>query len=299
MSDINFKNDVRVSHELNHLRGAFTKLELDFTYSFISMIKKEDKELTNYVLTLTELEKKMNRRLQLKDIEYIFDTLTKKEFKVENDKELTKYSFFTYLSYDKINKTLTVDFNTRLKTHLLELNTFALGNLKYIFSLKSEYSKRIYMIIMQWKNAIKSRDYTIEELRDLLDIPDKYLYANIKQRVLEKAKKELEEKSHYYFKYHENKNRRKVESIYFTVHENIKLKREIQNHQQQTFKETELDEILSKYIDKQFYMQGYTWTILAISKIDKNNYQVFVRDVDDKSYTKTFEISEAQLKAAN
>lgn len=294
MSDINFKNDVRVSHELNHLRGAFTKLELDFTYSFISMIKKEDVELTNYTLTLPELEKKMERRLQLKDIEYLFDTLTDKEFKVENDKELTKYSFFTYLSFNKVNRTLTVDFNTRLKPHLLELKTFAHGNLKYIFSLKSEYSKRIYMIIMQWKSAIKSRPYAIQELRDLLEIPDKYVYADIKRRVLEKAKEELEAKSHYYFKYHENKIGRKVESIYFTVHENIKLKR-AEEQKQGTLKGTEFNKNLEQFIGKRFYKDGYDWKIKSISTNGKL-YSVYCYDIDRPSDTKHFEFSIEQLK---
>lgn len=294
MNMINYKNDVRMSHELNHLKGAFTKLELDFTYSFVSMIKKEDVELMNYTLSLAELEKKMNRRLQLKDIEYLFNTLTKKEFKVHNVDKLEIYTFFTYLCFNKTNNTLTVDFNKRLKPHLLDLQHFALGNLKYILAYKSEYTKRIYMLICQWKNSIKSKKYSIEELREILEIPQSYLYADFKRRVIDKAKQELEEKGDYYFKYKEQKEGKKVVGITFTVHENIKLKRE---KEQPTIPDTELAEELKQYIGKQIYQNGYYWKIISISK-NGNLYSIFCHEIDDKTYTKILDFSEVQLRTA-
>jgi len=49
---MNSKNIIKTSHELNHFRGGYTKLELDFIYAFISTIKDEDEDFKRYSLNL-------------------------------------------------------------------------------------------------------------------------------------------------------------------------------------------------------------------------------------------------------
>ena len=131
MNKINYKNDVRISRKLNNFRSEYTILELDFIYSFISIIDKDDVYLRNYSLSLAELELKMQRKLEIKKIEYLFDSLAKKAFKIDNEKGIEVYTFFTYLRYDKVEKILTVDFNYRLKEHLLQLKDFGTGNFRH------------------------------------------------------------------------------------------------------------------------------------------------------------------------
>ena len=218
--EINNRNIVKTSHQLNHFRGGYTPLELDFIYAFISCIKNEDDEFHQYSLTLEQLERKLDKRLQLSKIEYIFDSLVSKSFKVHNEKELAVYSFFSLLKYDKENGILTVEFNHHLKPHLLKLQTFAMGNLKYILSFRGEYSKRLYMLLSQWRTAGKVT-YTVEELREMLAVPKGYLYGNFKSQCLMKTQKEFKKKSPFTFTFEEIKRRRKVDKITFTLHENL------------------------------------------------------------------------------
>jgi len=118
---MNNKNIIKTSHNLNHFRGTYTRLELDFIYAFISTIKDEDEEFREYSLPLKTLETKLKKRLQLRDIEYLFDTLISKTFKINNEKELAVYTFFTRLRYSKDDKVLSVKFNEDLKPHLIQL----------------------------------------------------------------------------------------------------------------------------------------------------------------------------------
>ena len=213
---MNNKNIIKTSHNLNHFRGGYTRLELDFIYAFISTIKDEDEEFREYALPLKELEGKLGKRLQLRDIEYLFDTLISKSFKINNEKELAVYTFFTRLSYSKDDKVLKVRFNEELKPHLIQLSIYAKGNFKYLLQFKSEYSKRIYMLLSQWRSAGKKL-YSVDDLRDILAVPKSYLYADFKRKVIAKAEKELKEKGDIFFTFEEQKQGRKVTHILFNI----------------------------------------------------------------------------------
>ena len=218
--EINNRNIIKTSHELNHFRGGYTPLELDFIYSFISCIKNEDDELHEYILTLDELEKKLDKRLRVERVEKIFDSLVTKSFKVNNAEELTVYSFFTKMKFDKKEDTISVKFNPELKPHLLKLKTYAMGNLKYILSFRGEYSKRLYMLLSQWRTAGKAT-YTVEELREMLAVPKSYLYADIKGKIIKKTQTEFRKKSPFSFEFKEIKKGKRVEKITFVLKQNF------------------------------------------------------------------------------
>ena len=277
---MNKKNIIKTSHELNHFRGGYTRLELDFIYAFISTIKDEDERFKSYSLTLKELENKLGKRLELKKIEYIFESLIKKSFKVHNDKKLAVYSFFTYIEYDKETQTLSVDFNERLKPHLIQLKTYAKGNFKYLLQFKSEYSKRIYMLLSQWKSAGKKL-YAVDELREMLAVPKSYLYADFKRKVIAKAEKELKEKGDIFFTFEEQKQGRKVTHILF----NIIIARG----------EDKQKLSLEEYKGKVIYYNGEDRTILNVWEIKEEKNYVLVQLLDEAQNTMTDTIHITQL----
>lgn len=277
---MNKKNIIKTSHELNHFRGGYTRMELDFIYAFISTIKDEDERFKSYSLTLKELENKLGKRLELKKIEYIFESLIKKSFKVHNDKKLAVYSFFTYIEYDKETQTLSVDFNERLKPHLIQLKTYAKGNFKYLLQFKSEYSKRIYMLLSQWKSAGKKL-YAVDELREMLAVPKSYLYADFKRKVIAKAEKELKEKGDIFFTFEEQKQGRKVTHILF----NIIIARG----------EDKQKLSLEEYKGKVIYYNGEDRTILNVWEIKEEKNYVLVQLLDEAQNTMTDKIHITQL----
>ncbi len=280
---MNNKNIIKTSHELNHFKGGYTRLELDFIYAFISTIKDEDERFKDYSISLSEMENKLGKRLELSKINYIFDSLITKSFKIDNNEKLAVYSFFTYLEFDKNQKILTVNFNEKLKPHLIQLNTYAKGNFKYLLQFKSEYSKRIYMLLSQWKN-IEKKIYSVEDLRTILSVPTKYLYAEFKRTVIKKAEAELLKNSDIFFTFKEIKQGRKVTDIVFHIY--------VSGGRDKTLKEPKYDD----YKKKKVYFNGANWIILNITTCSKSKGYVDVQLLDEDMNTRMENINFSSLK---
>jgi len=280
---MNNKNIIKTSHELNHFRGGYTRLELDFIYAFISTIKDEDERFKDYKLTLQELENKLGKRLELSKIEYIFDSLISKSFKVNNNEELAVYSFFTYLQFNKKTKELTVNFNEKLKPHLIQLSTYAKGNFKYLLQFRSEYSKRIYMLMSQWQSAGKKL-YSVVELREILGVPKSYKYHDLKKRVILKAEAELMKSSDVLFTFEEKKEGKKVTHILFNIFKSGGTNKEVQTDSLEHFKK------------ECIYYNGDDRTILNVWFDKENKGYVLVQMQDKQGSTLTDKLHLSQLE---
>ena len=111
-------------------------------------------------------------------------------------------------------------------------------NLIVKLGMNNYYAQRLYDLIRVWSGTKKIINYEVEELKDLLQINDKYpLYADFKRRVIVPSIKELNKTGYFKIEYTENKLGKKVESIDFIVSDldkrkyfdslsNIKIKNE-------------------------------------------------------------------------
>ena len=118
----------------------------------------------------------------------------------------------------------------KLRPYLLEAKEkFLKYRLENILPLKSSYSIRLYEILKDKYNReagygrLAEINYTVKELREILEIPKSYQYGNssgIKQRILEKAKTDLEQHTDIIFSYEEIKTGRKVTHLKFTIRKN-------------------------------------------------------------------------------
>lgn len=92
--------------------------------------------------------------------------------------------------------------------------------LKNISSLKSNYSIRIYELLMQFK-IIGSRTITITKLRSILEVEDKYkTFKSFNQWVIQPSIKELNKKSNLTISIQTIKTGRNVKSLQFDFKEN-------------------------------------------------------------------------------
>jgi hypothetical protein len=137
---------------------------------------------------------------------------------------------------------------------------------------------------------LKIRYIKVDELMDILQVPKSLkIYANFKNKVLKVAEKELLEHTDICFTFEEEKEGKRVDRLIFRIYPN--------KQSQEGLIGTELSEDLKPFIGKKIYLNGYDWIIKSISK-NEDKINIFCQEVDDKSYTKTFEISMAQLRAA-
>lgn len=129
----------------------------------------------------------------------------------------TAQPFFTRIRYRK--GIITATFNPFMRTYLLELKgCFTVYNLTEYLSLPSLYSQRIFEIT---KSLANSRDgeaiVSMADLHRFLDSPTS-LRANFKDfriRVLERAHKDITEKTSFRFEWEPVKVGRSVEKIRF------------------------------------------------------------------------------------
>ena len=90
-------------------------------------------------------------------------------------------------SFEYLPKTgeIELSFDPKLKPYLLELQgRFVKADIRHVFKLSSEYSKRIYTIFKQWEKLGKY-DIDVAEWQKVLEVPKSMLnYADFKRKVL-------------------------------------------------------------------------------------------------------------------
>lgn len=91
-------------------------------------------------------------------------------------------------------------------------------NLIVKLGMNNYYAQRLYDLLRVWSGTKQIINYEVEELKELLQIEEKYnLYGDFKRRVIVPAIKELNETGYFEIHIKENKVGRKVDSIDFIV----------------------------------------------------------------------------------
>lgn len=169
----------------------------DITYTLpINLFLKEN-DSTNHKEVKKALE-----NLKRKELTYEDDNMWASLSIVANPK-IYKYAEKVTFTIDKMINDALIDFSKGFKKY----------ELKVAMEFESTYSMRFYEILSNQKKPI---NYSIETLKDMFQISNKYkLTADFIKRIIEPAKKELDEKSPYTFHYNTIKTGRKITGIRF------------------------------------------------------------------------------------
>ena len=103
-------------------------------------------------------------------------------------------TFFNYYMINQGERTLTLSINEMLIYLINDLkNTFTQFELKRLVQMESKYSKIIFRFLKQFDNNNKTCywDVSLDEFKNLLEIPISYKMSNIDNRVLAPALTEL------------------------------------------------------------------------------------------------------------
>ncbi|HBH1603431.1 replication initiation protein [Clostridioides difficile] len=153
-------------------------------------------------------------------ISKIFTKLRTGTIYIKSDKSWGECSFIYYWLYNEDEKTFMV----RTSNELLDLieNYIQVGytpiNLQIFFSLRNSYAQRFYDLLRLWTMTKNTITYTIDGLKELLMLTDKYSkYNDFKRRVIAPAVNELNSTNYFDIEFIENKKGKKVDSITFIV----------------------------------------------------------------------------------
>lgn len=218
------------SNRLVEASYTLTVVEQKIIRLLASMINKDDDDFKEYEFKTKELIKILNTSDSrfYRDIDSITDLLMQRIIKIKNidPSEFTKYHWVETAKYSK--GVLKLKINKDLKPFYLGLDWYTKYQLRNIMQFKSTYSFRLYELFKQYE-GIGHRIITIKGLRDSLNISkDQYpKYANLKQKVINVAIKEINANTDLLIAFTEIKEVRKIVSVEFLIRTKDKSKSEI------------------------------------------------------------------------
>ena len=219
------RNVLKQSYALNNSSYKLSSLSLDIIMALISEINNEDNDFFIYKFNLIELEKKFNKQIDERTLGRVADELLSSTITMKNGKDFFKANWVSSFEYSHSTKTFELSFEPKLKPHLLGLkDSFVKSYLSDIVKLRSEYAKRVYLLLRQWE-FVGYFNIKIEELQDILVVPKSYLeYKEFKRGVILRSIEQINKNTDLDISFNEIKNGRKVESVKFCINKKNKLK---------------------------------------------------------------------------
>jgi hypothetical protein len=212
---------------------SLTPREMDLLTTLFSSIDPKAEDFITIRMEIRDLIKLFgleNSNSAYADIARISESLLTRVIQVR-DKErntLTQFQWLSVAEYHYNQGFAEYRFHDKLKPYLLEFSTYAKYVLGPFLSLDSFYAKRIYELLIQYRNTGRGapkqweRTITIADLRAFLGMEKgEYLkYANLKMRVLEISRVQITERTDITLEYEEIKTGRRVTAIRFIATEN-------------------------------------------------------------------------------
>ena len=154
-----------------------------------------------------------------RDAQKIGNSLMEKVIKIENAQGWEMFHWISSMKYIKNEAIIEVSLSDSMLPYIIDLEQYVSFKLENILYLNSSYAIKIYQLLVQYKK-IGVRDIGVNELRSILGIENLSaykLYGNIKKRILDISKREINEKTDLDISYTEIKKHRKVEAIKFKI----------------------------------------------------------------------------------
>ena len=176
---------------------------------------------------------RQNGYLMMKDAE---DTLFNRRFSyVDDEGKLVKSRWLSQVRYLDDEGAIEVVFTPAVVQGITRIDGAEEFFTKYLLEqtaeMDSNYSVRLYELLVQWKQAKKTPVFELEKFRGQLGVEDDeyQTMSNFKKRVLNLAVEEINEKSDLNVSYTQKKEGRKIAGFSFTVHEKPKAKKDVVN----------------------------------------------------------------------
>jgi plasmid replication initiation protein len=240
-------NLVSKSNSLVEARYKLGTMEQKVIAAIASNISPDDKDFQTYTFSIKEFKELIGSKSKniYHEIDKVMTKLMQPFNFINAEGKPTKIAWLSKATYNVGEGTVTVRFDPDLKPFFLFLNEkftrYKLGN---IIHLRRSYSIRIYELLKSYE-GLAERTFTLEELRSKLGVENKYPHwINFRQRVLDPAQEELEEKTDIMFTYEPIKKGRSIEKVKFIIKPNPKNKTLMTNIVEQLEKVLENEDVL-------------------------------------------------------
>ena len=203
-------------------RYDFTACQLDVLFMILSSLKEDELKYTIYA---KDIELLTGREWNYQQLRKSTEDIGSRMFEIETEKSYKQIWLFQSVEYLSGKGAFEVMISEPAKPLFFELkNNFTHFQLKSVLGCTSSYAKRLYMIACQWRTVGKfPRPIPIIELKKVLGLVDKKgneQYTEItgfKSKVLDIAKKQINEHTDLHFDYELYKRGRSFEFIQIFV----------------------------------------------------------------------------------
>jgi plasmid replication initiation protein len=254
---IESENELVVQH--NHLIEARYRLSLQekrVILWLLTQIKPNDEDFKLHRLEIVEFTKMINISVDSRysELRTITKRLIQRAIEIYDPQShtFTQFSWLSFSKYYLKKGYVELGFDPRLKPYLLQLKShFTKLSIVDIMQLNSIYAMRVYELLKQYE-PIRKREITIVNLRKLCGITETEYerYNDLKKNVLERAKKEINEKTDIVISYKEIKESRKIVAIEWTIKKkdpNKEEKLKLASQQKEFRSKESLTEAITKY----------------------------------------------------
>jgi plasmid replication initiation protein len=201
MRELEFKQN----HSLTEARMVTTACEFDLLSMILANHKEDD---TLYRIHIKDIEYITGRQWNHEQLSNATQKMGSHMFRLDLPDRISQIWLFSSVDYLKGSATIEIDINKKAMPLLANIkeNGYTSIQLKSTLSLTSIHAKRIYGLCCKWAN-LGYIEYEISELKRILNVidgkgKDSYpLTADLKKRVLEVAKKQINEHTNIQFDY--------------------------------------------------------------------------------------------------
>jgi len=219
-SNLTDRNYNKQSHLIVNAKYIFSSGEIDMILTLLTAIDNKDKDFKDYIFTLSEFNKKTDKSITTKELKRIMKSLMSKTIEINTTESSWKiFNWFSYFEFEK--GVITCRFDKALKPYLLEIKKrFVISDLRMLLSMKSGYSKRVYLLLKEYAK-IGKRTFQLEDLQEILKVPKSFkAYGEFKKKVLKRAEADINKFTDLEVTLLEKKRGRKVVEITYTIRKN-------------------------------------------------------------------------------
>ena len=220
------KNTLTEHNKLIEAHYNMSAAEQDIFSLVIAQMNKEDLPEQLYHIAINDLEELTNKKINYQDVRKTAQKLLTRVCTIVKDNgNLLDITMISDAEYIKGEGYIEIGISPKLRPYLFDLKSnFTRYQLRMFGALRSKYSKRIYKMLSQFKNTGIMR-ISVQELKMRLKLLDRKTgkeafaknWTEFVAKVLEVAKREINEFTDIRVNYEGEKIQRKFERVVFKI----------------------------------------------------------------------------------
>lgn len=153
-----------------------------------------------------------------KQIQMAIDRIAERWVKTEDEDRVTEFRWVSSKTYFKKEGRFRIGLTNEIMPYLTQLKgQFTQYQLRNVAGFNSVHAIRIYELVTQYR-SIGNREITIENLKEWLQVEDKYpRFNNFKQWVIDPSVTEINEKSDLFIEVEQIKRGRSIHTLNFII----------------------------------------------------------------------------------